>query len=156
MGRDQYSRDYVTAVHEAGHAIIRRHFGLCGTDASIEPTADKLGWCEVAPTWCGPLPGPGRRTTWIYRYVVALAAGDEAEKAVFGGSSGGDGIDRENIFEAMKHARIKGCSHVGDDVWWEWENKARREAARLCRRLLPVILALADELVRSRRVSLAA
>lgn len=92
----------VTAYHEAGHAVIGRVLGLpCGL-ATIVPDHDSSGHAltptpeETLSAWEREGKLRDMPSTIVGR-IISVMAGAEAEIAILGKSSVGDGADRREI-----------------------------------------------------------
>jgi hypothetical protein len=136
------------AIHEAGHAVIRRVLGLkCGS-VTIAADHDSAGHSIIGDTWeiIGDWERRGRfrdaRTAARGR-IIALMAGAEAEAVILGSCEGGDLEDRYQI-------RLMVGSDDSDLLgarWDRYEPRMRRQTRRLFRKHQAKIKRLAGALL---------
>jgi hypothetical protein len=163
-------------IHEAGHCIVARLFGVPVHFATTIPDA-KLGFGGRAMIGFGPpvnrttgdnyltvdeiartvdqhMPRPGEDRGWaaewyaaVHENVVELLAGAAAEAVAFGRAN--DRTSRSDYAKAQRYARTICTSHASAEKYLEF---ALFEAAELIESYRTVLLALADELVKKREL----
>jgi hypothetical protein len=120
------------AVHEAGHAVIARAFGIFGGGARIYVTDEGVGGNTItAGLAC--LPGiwsrsgkHSRREVALRAKIIIAAAGGEAELLMYGWMRGDD-VDRRNI--ELLLARLP----LSWPCWRRRPSRCRRARSPTCR-----------------------
>lgn len=158
------TRDYATAIHEAGHAVIGRVLGMICGHATIEPDEDSGGhaimadpW-EILGVWDGNAPGEGFRRHGqiesVYRArILTFMAGWAAEVELLGGCWGGDGDDRYQIALMFEEIPIPGYQHDDDGTAKRYEARLRERARGLVRRHREAIQRVATALIARRTIT---
>jgi len=147
-------KEWWTAVHEAGHAVIGRVLGLkCGKVTIVPDFREKTsGVATVHGQWktyeAWEKRGKYRDISSVYRgRIIMLMAGAEAEIVCTGRCRGGDDHDRLQIAITMEEVAIP-----NDDLQ-RYEQRLRIKTSALIRRHLRKIEHLAKALVEHRTIS---
>lgn len=126
---------YVTAIHEAGHAVISRVLGLPCGEVTIESDDDQeLGYAAVDDPGRDWQRGDGPRRPLIEASCVGLYAGAEAERIIVGNTVAGDGPDCSKATSLISIVGVRGAVFVGDDVWERYEARLRSRSVALVKK----------------------
>jgi hypothetical protein len=128
-----------TAYHEAGHAVVLRHFGLPVTTISLDPDGDSLGRVEHPNPYQLDIP-VGKRRRVARQMMIAAYAGLEAERLV---NPKADPVvaegDEKNAFWLSREFSVfpRSVSYLADETHVTYLENLKREARRLIRSLRP-------------------
>jgi ATP-dependent Zn protease len=147
------SREYQTAIHEAGHAAIARVLGISAGEASIIPTDDVLGYALFSNPTTQWRRGDGPKRPPAEAYCIALYAGREAESVIAENGLVGDGGDIAQADYAMTWVGVPNARFVGDEEYDRYEQRLRAKARCLVLSHRCCIEAVAAELMASRKLS---
>ena len=145
------------AFHEAGHAAVLWHFGLPTTLVNIVPGTYARGQHTHPPPLMLESASTVRERRQVARQMIlSTYAGMSAQRLVEPSSSSWhEEDDDQGAFElSMEYGVLpRGCGFVGDEEHTRYLNGLRREAARLVKRLSREIEALAEELMRKKKMT---
>ena len=153
--RNAKRREWRTAIHEAGHAVIGRVLGMaCGKVTIVpNPSDDSGGHAITHDQWVTAKAWKergkvGRDMASVFRgRIMTYMAAAEAEIVCIGRCLGGDGHDRGQI-ELMR-----GEAAAPNDDWDRYERRLRAKTRALVRRHRDKIEHLAKKLIEWRTVS---
>lgn len=119
---DETSERWVTAVHEAGHAVTAESFGGRVTECVISPRDDREGHMRHTVT----APGP---------WAIIAVAGERATRLLCG-VGGGATTDYEIAYDALREIGrpITWAEDHADAIVAGWRRDIVREARTLYRR----------------------
>ena len=119
------SQAYITAIHEAAHAVVAHQLGLRVTSADIIKVAGRSGRCVVSE--------PNTRAEWQAWGVQALA-GMEAERIILGIEMPSGGLtDRTRFVQHLGAERIELFHASAVVAVVTWRRSILRVAAALLR-----------------------
>jgi predicted DNA-binding transcriptional regulator AlpA len=136
------------AYHEAGHAVIARLLKLsCGHVTIIPEEPTEVGHVVFDDPMVGWTRGDGRKKSLADAFCIALFAGAEAEKRMFGTAEVGDNSDCAKATACLHHVSIPGATYVGDHSWERYETRLRARARNLIEVQQDAIEAVAQALL---------
>src|SRR5664279_3507967 len=110
VGKDEMDK-WHPAIHEAGHAVIRRVLNMVCGDVTIVQDDDSAGYAICSDQWeiykewqlQGRFRGDGDTESVILRgRIITFMAGAEAEAVIIGNCRGGDDDDRYQVWQMLE------------------------------------------------------